>query len=158
MIRRVTVRGVILHKGKMFCVKQKNEIGEINDYWCAPGGGLDIGEPIIAGLERELYEELGVKPVIGNLAIVMQCINKRGEERLDMFFHVKNSQDFLAVDLSKTTHGSHEISEFGFMDTKTANILPKVFTEIDFTNIIAGTKPPILLNEIPTNTTITAQT
>jgi ADP-ribose pyrophosphatase YjhB (NUDIX family) len=56
MMRRVTVRGIVLHEGKLLCVRlkpYKDHLKQDNSYWCLPGGGLNEGEALIAGVERE---------------------------------------------------------------------------------------------------------
>ena len=69
--RRIAVRGIILKGNTILCAKLKKTPGKDStdsiDYWCTPGGGVDVGEPLIPALEREMIEETGIKPVIGNL-------------------------------------------------------------------------------------------
>lgn len=141
----------------MFCVVQHNSAGESVDYWCTPGGGLDLGEPIVTGLERELIEETGIRPTVGNLLLVQQFIDSKGREQLELFFHIKNAEDYLHIDLAETSHGHHEIEEFAFVDVKKTKILPKILTELDLSKLITSQKPPIILNEIPKKTKITPQ-
>ena len=57
----VSVKGVCLCEGKVVMVK--NEHGQ----WDLPGGKLRNQEELVACLERELREELGVKVIVGNL-------------------------------------------------------------------------------------------
>lgn len=155
MIRRVTTRGVIISDDKIFCVVICNSQGEKVDFWCTPGGGLDIGEPITTGLQREMTEELGVVPDIGNLLLVQQFIDTKGREQLELFFHVKNADDYKDIDLHSTSHGHAEIGEYGFIDPKSHNILPSILKEIDLTDLINGKISPIICNEIPAGTKIT---
>lgn len=127
MTRRVTVRGIILHEGKLLCVRlkpYKDHLKRDNSYWCLPGGGLDEGEALVAGVEREMVEETGIKPVVGNLLYVQQFTHG-DKDYLEFFFHIMNGEDYLHVDLSKTTHGLEEIEEIGFIDPTTAHILPE---------------------------------
>lgn len=74
--RRVAVRGIILKDGKILCVRLKQYPGKATDdgcdYWCTPGGGVDVGEPLIPALEREIIEETAIKPAIGNLLYIQQ--------------------------------------------------------------------------------------
>lgn len=52
---RLTAKAVIYNAdGKVLLLRESN--GE----WGLPGGGVDHGEDIVAGLTRELQEELGV--------------------------------------------------------------------------------------------------
>jgi ADP-ribose pyrophosphatase YjhB (NUDIX family) len=127
MIRRVTVRGIVLHEGKLLCVRlkpYKNHLRRDNSYWCLPGGGLDDGESLIAGIQREMVEETGVEPVVGKLLYVQQFAYE-DKDFLEFFFHIENSTDYLNIDLTKTTHGLKEIEEIGFVDPASTHILPE---------------------------------
>lgn len=127
MIRRVSVRGIVLHNGKLLCVQLKPYKGHLkrNDsYWCLPGGGLDEGEALIPGIEREMLEETGIRPEVGNLLYIQQ-FNHGEKEYLEFFFHITNSKDYLNIDLSKTTHGLEEIEEIAFIDPAASHILPE---------------------------------
>lgn len=95
-----------------------------NSYWCLPGGGLDEGEALIAGIEREMVEETGIKPEVGNLLYVQQFTHGE-KDYLEFFFHITNSEDYLHIALAETTHGMEEIEEIKFVDPATMHILPE---------------------------------
>ena len=45
MRRRVNVRGIIINnKGEIFCQKLTANSDKGRDFWCTPGGGLEMGE------------------------------------------------------------------------------------------------------------------
>ena len=150
MIRRVTVRAIILHEDKLLCVQQKPysaisaSMVQTNS-WATPGGGLDVGEAILAGLEREIIEELGVKPIVGNLLYVQQFAHKE-EEQLELFFNIINPQAFLNIDLSKTTHGDTEIKTAEFIEPATSPILPKFLTTENLIEKANGNTPPTIFS------------
>lgn len=126
-MRRISVRGIVWHEEKLLCVKLKpyrgvSELMAAN--WCTPGGGLDDNEPLLAGIEREMIEETGIKPVVGKLLYLQQFMF-RENDYLEFFFHIKNAQDYTSIDLSKTTHGETEIESIGFVDPKHTPILPE---------------------------------
>lgn len=127
MNRRISVRGVALHGGKLLCVRLRPYEGKIRaeggDYWCLPGGGLEDGESLLAGIEREMVEETGIKPVVGGLLFIQQFASG-GKEYLEFFFHISNGTDYLHIDLSKTTHGETEIADIDFVDPKAVRLLP----------------------------------
>jgi ADP-ribose pyrophosphatase YjhB (NUDIX family) len=139
MNRRVAVRGIIVRDGKLLCARLKPyRHKDALDYWCTPGGGVDPGEPLVPALQREVFEETGTIPEVGSLLYVQQFIHK-DEEQLEFFFHITNARDFLNIDLSKTSHGQHEIEEIGFVDPRKHNVLPKFLSEESFANL---TKQP----------------
>ena len=128
MERRINVRGIIVYEDKLLCVRLTNYREEkAPDYWCVPGGGLDINESILTALNRELIEELGVKPKIGKLLYIHQYKDSKCEQ-LELFFHIENPEDYLDIDLKKATHGIDEIEKVEFIDPATNNILPKFLT------------------------------
>lgn len=88
------------------------------------GGGLDEGEALIDGIEREMLEETGIKPVVGSLLYIQQFTHGE-KDYLEFFFHITNNEDYLNIDLSKSTHGLEEIEEIGFIDPTGTKILPE---------------------------------
>lgn len=145
--RRVNLRGIIYRDGKLFCQKLINSHSiHTNEFWCTPGGGIDFGESLHEGLTREMIEETGVKPEIGNLLFIQQFMD--GErEQLEFFFHIKNVDDYTTLDLTSTSHGMVEVAECGFVDPTTANILPEFLTKIDIDEAIANSAPQLITYE-----------
>lgn len=127
--RRINVRGIIYQNGKIFAQKLKKKDGE-NPFWSTPGGGLDDGERLQDGLHREMIEETGVKPEIGKLLFVQQFEDDRGEN-IEFFFHIKNTKDYENIDLNATTHGNEEVSQSGFIDLKSQEVLPEDIKGLD---------------------------
>lgn len=127
MIRRISVRGIVLHEGKLLCVRlkaYKEHLKRDNSYWCLPGGGLDEGEALIDGVKREMLEETGVEAQVGDLLYVQQFTHGE-KDYLEFFFHITNTQDYLNIDLANSTHGEVEIEEIDFIDPKTVRVLPE---------------------------------
>lgn len=137
MNRRVAVRAIIIDNGKLLAVRLKpyggTGAGIASDQWCTVGGGVDAGEPLIPALEREVLEETGIMPKVGNLLFVQQFLHKETEQ-MEFFFHVSNTEDFKNIDLAKTSHGVEEIAEIDFIATAESKLLPKFLTHIDFNN------------------------
>jgi 8-oxo-dGTP pyrophosphatase MutT (NUDIX family) len=144
MNRRIAVRGIALHDGKLLCVRLRPYQGKIRaeggDFWCLPGGGLEDSEAILDGIEREMLEETGIKPVIGKLLYVHQFAFD-GNEYLEFFFHITNSEDYLYIDLSNTTHGEKELAEIAFIDPTAVRVLP-TFLSTDPLQAIATSDDP----------------
>lgn len=136
--RRVNLRAIIVKDGKLFCQKLKNSHTlHDNEFWCTPGGGIDFGESLHEGLTREIIEETGVEPVIGNLLFIQQFMDG-DREQLEFFFHVTNADDYETLDLASTSHGDIEVAECAFVDPKTTDIKPDFLTTIDIDAAIAS--------------------
>lgn len=150
MARRVAVRGIALHDGKLLCVRLKRYAGSLraegsSDYWCLPGGGLEDGEPLLAGIEREMTEETGIKPAVGNLLYVQQFIHGH-TEHLEFFFHITNGADYQCLDLARTTHGEKEIEEAAFIDPAAVRrILPEFLASEPLAAVIESAAPTKLI-------------
>lgn len=138
MSRRIAVRGIIVHNNKLLCFKLKDRDGNVSDFWSVPGGGLEEHESLKDGVERELLEETGIKPIVGELLFVQQFSRNDPPhtEELEFFFHIKNPGDYLSIDLSKTTHGVQEVDEVKFINPSENYVLPKFLADepLDFNN------------------------
>lgn len=129
------MRGIFIKDGRLLCAKLKDhKTGQPLDFWCTIGGGLDDNEALIPGLEREIIEETGIKPVIGNLLFIQQFA-QGDNEHLEFFFNILNPDDYVEVDLTKSSHGAAEIARLEYIDPATENVLPKFLTEQDYSVI-----------------------
>ena len=54
---RVTIKGLCVRDGKVLLVREGEKL---SGKWELPGGGLDFGEDIREGFEREIQEEMGL--------------------------------------------------------------------------------------------------
>jgi 8-oxo-dGTP pyrophosphatase MutT (NUDIX family) len=125
----------------------KNSSRAIDNSWCLPGGGLEEGEALRTGLEREMIEETGIQAKVGNLLYNQQFIYNN-VDFLEFFFHVTNSEDFLSIDLANTTHGLLEIEEISFVDPKTTPLLPKFLMTEPITQKVLSNEPPKIFSYV----------
>ena len=132
---KLGVRAIIEHNGLLLAVKNVVSQG---DFYCLPGGGVETGENLYEALERELIEELGVKPVIGNLVYVHQMANfNNSGERYGMpglYFHVENSADYFDANFSKASH-AHELHIAEFVDPCAVTLKPTEIAD-DWENLM----------------------
>jgi len=118
---RMCARGIIEHDGKFLFVR--NIVSP--DFWCLPGGGIEVGEDVKSAIQRELIEETGIQPDIGNLLYIHQIKGTEGYDVPEFFFHIKNGHDYLSIDITKTTHGEAELAEIAFVDLSLVTVLPE---------------------------------
>jgi len=136
MKRRIAVRAIIEKDGKLLNVKLKPYEKAIEEeYWCTLGGRIDDGESLEKAVIREVLEETGIVPIVGQLLYVQQ-FSMDDVESIEFFFHVTNAEDFTDIDLVKTTHGEKEIAKIAFIDPSKENVLPVFLKNIDCTDII----------------------
>ena len=140
------MRAIIFYKGKILCVQPKpyNDVPvALTKYWWLPGGALEEEEPIMTGLQREVYEELGVRARVGRLLYLNQ-FKYGNKDCLELFFHVLNSNDFLHLDLSRSSHGPAELSKVDFIDPLSEPVMPKFLGKTDLIANIKSVSAPEL--------------
>ena len=117
----IKVRAIILHQGKLLVLRFPNE----SRFLALPGGHLEWGEDVKECLDREMVEELGVKPVIGQLAYVSTFTHEDGKHHVEFFFEIKNGVDYLNSEKLARSH-SHEVEEIIWASpTDDIVVLPK---------------------------------
>lgn len=125
----IRCRSLIIHDGKLLVVKHTGA-----DYYCLPGGKLDPGETIDACVAREIFEELGIKPIIGQIAF-FQDFGTDDKYSIDFFYTITNSQDFLDLTTTKASH-AFELAEIHWLpltDT-TSKVLPSTLLPVLLTS------------------------
>ena len=148
--RRINVRGIIWHEGRLLAVKHKTKSDKEASYWATPGGGLDPFESLTDGIKRELLEETGVTAEVGELLFIQQFSSnsRRSAEELEFFYHIKNPEAFIDIDLKSTTHGFDELSRIEFVKLSDIDILPKFLSKINIEECINNPQPARLFTEL----------
>lgn len=151
MVRRISVRGIVLRDGKLLCVRLKPYDGKLrtqhDDYWCLPGGGLEDGESLVDGISREMIEETGIRPVLGNVLYVQQFTHSE-KDYLEFFFHITNADDYLHIDLAETSHGEKEIAEIDFIDPKAVWVLPEFLATEQLQEVASSCGPVRVISRL----------
>ena len=69
----VGVGGVVIQDGRALLIRRGTE--PLKGEWSIPGGMLEVGETLVAGVERELLEETGLKVRVIELIEVFERIS-----------------------------------------------------------------------------------
>ncbi|MBU0749921.1 NUDIX hydrolase [Patescibacteria group bacterium] len=140
---RVTIKGLCVRDGKILLVKESTEL---SGKWELPGGGLDFGENIRAGFEREIREEMGLTVSKMSKSPVYVWTHKYEHQRnLDWYyaFVVAYRVEFENLDITPTPE-CQEIQFFSAEELEALNLggqvqhLPKHFNAADFLGGIDG--------------------
>jgi ADP-ribose pyrophosphatase YjhB (NUDIX family) len=113
----VRCRGVILDAGELLTVEHVGKEG----FLALPGGHLEWGEDIKAGLIRELVEELGVAPIVGSLLYIHTFAQNNGIQPVEFFFLVENASAYRQLGENRTH--AHELATINWVRADDARIL-----------------------------------
>jgi ADP-ribose pyrophosphatase YjhB (NUDIX family) len=77
---RVGVGAVVLSGDRVLLVRRGGQPS--SGKWSLPGGGLELGETTVQGIERELAEECGLRVRVAGLAGVLDRVVRDAEGRV----------------------------------------------------------------------------
>ena len=80
----VGVGAVIVDEGRVVLVKRKYE--PLKGQWSLPGGMVELGETLEAGLAREMLEETGLRVEVGPVIEVFDRIMRDEDHRVRYHF------------------------------------------------------------------------
>lgn len=85
---RLAVRALILQEDRLLLVNAYG--GGVSDLWCAPGGGVNIGQGLPDNLIREVLEETGLTVEVGAPALVNEFhAPDQGFHQVDVYFRCR---------------------------------------------------------------------
>lgn len=73
----VGVGGVVIHRGHVLLIRRGSE--PLKGEWSIPGGMLELGEELTAGVQRELQEETGLNVQPTECILVFDRIMREGK-------------------------------------------------------------------------------
>jgi 8-oxo-dGTP pyrophosphatase MutT (NUDIX family) len=81
----MAVRALILQHNRLLLVNAYG--GGVSDLWCAPGGGVNLGQSLPENLIREVHEETGLTVAVGAPVLVNEFhAPDRGFHQVDIYF------------------------------------------------------------------------
>jgi ADP-ribose pyrophosphatase YjhB (NUDIX family) len=135
----VGVGAVIIADAKVVLIKRKYE--PLAGQWSLPGGRLELGESLEAGLAREMLEETGLEIDVGPVIEVFDRI-LLDEERRVRFHYVLI--DYLCRPLGGTLKGGSDVDLAIWVDPadlKTYRLTEKALAVIERALSLAGQHP-----------------
>jgi len=105
----LAVGGVVREEGKVLLVKRANPPSQ--GQWTIPGGRVELGETLAQAVERELFEETGLRVSCGTLVTHLEVIDR--DEHGQIRFHYL-ILDFWAEWVSGTLRAGDDVLEAGW--------------------------------------------
>jgi len=107
----VGVGAVIIQDGRVLLVKRRYE--PLAGRWSLPGGMLELGETLEAGLMREMQEETGLDVAVGPVIEVFDRIMLDEEKRVQYHFVLV---DYLCWPSGGTLRAGSDVEDAVFVD------------------------------------------
>jgi 8-oxo-dGTP diphosphatase len=121
---RVRVNGIYINDGKILLIKHKS-LGPSGFFWSPPGGGMEFGSSATDNLEREFFEETGLKIKVGDFLFVHEYLNVP-LHAIELFFSVVKINGRLSMGMDpEMPHDRQIISEIKMMDIEEIKMLDK---------------------------------
>jgi 8-oxo-dGTP diphosphatase len=103
--------------------------------WVMPGGRIDLGEPILSALHREVREEVGIDVVIGGLIDVFELVTPGvdSDHHVILYYRCRPGRTELTPNPSEVAEARWvprgELGRYALPDG-TRHILAKLFPEL----------------------------
>lgn len=95
---RVGVGAVVLRNGRVLLVRRGSE--PARGLWAIPGGGLNLGETLQQGAEREILEETGIVIRAGAPVFTCDSFERDGDGRVRFHYVIVDmSADYVSGDV-----------------------------------------------------------
>lgn len=116
-------RGIIIDNEELLVVDHGHE----PSFFALPGGGLEHGESPRECIARELTEELGITPQVGDLLYVNTFTHHHWGGATEFFFEILNASEYRDFESKERTH-AHEIVRTAWISPdEDVLLLPEIF-------------------------------
>jgi mutator protein MutT len=108
---KIAARAIIINNDEILLVRHHGR-----DFYSLPGGKIDPDEGIRSAVKREIFEELGISPVVERLSFVHEFKYPKGDLSLEFFFLVSNGEMFRGE--LKGEYAEAELAEIAWIPLK----------------------------------------
>ena len=91
----------------------RRSIPPFRDLWVMPGGKIDLGEPILEALKREVHEEVGLEVEIEGLIDVFEHLTPGADNCHFVILYYRCTPLFCDI-----RHNEHEVSEAAWVSVE----------------------------------------
>lgn len=129
---RLAARAIIVDNARLLLVNAyPPSFG--SDLWCAPGGGVEIGQSVPENLKREVFEETGLEISVGELALVSEFHRPEvGFHQVELFFRCHVTSGSLSAEWQDPARVVNARRFFTWQDLQMARFKPDALSEVAF--------------------------
>lgn len=104
-IVKMSVYGILLNLNNDFLLQKRANTNYANGWWSLPGGHVEANESILAAVQRELSEELGIKVHSNLCSFRLTLVRKPQQDKryINFFFVIKNWIGFPTISDEKAS-------------------------------------------------------
>lgn len=109
-MEKTVVTGILVRndEGKILLIKKKDGVGPYAGTYLTPGGGMKTGEAIDDAVQRELYEETGVKATNIRRVLFDDDVTENWKGVKTHFIMLLYTGDYVSGDL-RPTEGNDDV-------------------------------------------------
>ena len=136
----VGVGAVVVHDGRVVLIKRRFE--PLAGQWSLPGGTLELGETLTAGVAREIYEETGLEVDVGPVVEVFDRILLDPDKRVRYHFVLI---DYLCTPIGGTLRAGSDVADAVWADPAeivTYRMTAKAVSVVERALAMASNAPP----------------
>jgi 8-oxo-dGTP diphosphatase len=122
---RIGVGAVVLREGRVLLVRRG--VPPSQGLWAIPGGGLELGETLREGAEREILEETGITIRAGEQIFTGEMMERDADGRIRFHYVII---DFAGHYVSGEVNGSDDASEARWVASAELANLPTTKTTL----------------------------
>ncbi len=110
-MQKTVVTGILVRntEGKVLLVRKKDGVGPYAGTFITPGGGVETSESIDDAVQRELYEETGVKAVNIKRVLFDDDVTENWKGEKTHFIMLLYTGDYVSGDLKPTENNDDEL-------------------------------------------------
>jgi ADP-ribose pyrophosphatase YjhB (NUDIX family) len=113
--------GAVIFVGQAVLLARRNKMPG-QGQWSLPGGAVELGEPLLDGLRRELREELGVEMEVGGLVGVFDRVIRDRENRVQYHYVLVDYWGSIASGHPRPASDISEVKLFSLEELETCGI------------------------------------
>jgi len=127
------VNGILIHEEKILAVKICN-----NDFYCSPGGHVHLCEDSKSAIEREFFEETGIKVKESKLFCIMENFFKAKDKNFHeiSFYYLltgedlmDKTKDFTLIENDEGVMKNLDFKWFDLDNLENCNFRPKIIID-----------------------------